>query len=533
MIHDPYPMPLKYKPVVLIIIDGFGITSPIETNAIHRSPKPFFNKLINNYPTMLLEASGLNVGLPWGEVGNSEVGHVNIGSGVLHYQSLPRIDKAIDDSSFFKNENFLKAVRKIKQHDSKLHLIGLIGNGGVHAHQRHFEALINFCKKNKLKKKIFLHLFLDGRDTAKDAGKIFLEQTIKYCKKAKCGEIASICGRFYGMDRNKNWDRIQKAYQAIALGQAEKLVRDPMPAIDESYKSNIFDEEFIPTVIVDKKNQPLAPIAKEDAVIFFNFRADRAVQLTEAFVLPDFKKFERPFLQGLTFITFTEYKKGLPVAVGYPRQTVVNPLAKIFSDNNFKQLHIAETEKYAHVTYFLNGQIEEKFPNEDRILVPSPLIDTYDKTPAMSANEVTNELIKNIQAEKYDFIAVNYANPDMIGHTGNLEATIQAVDAVDKCLEKIVTEIFNKQGIAFIVGDHGNAEELINLQTKKTDKEHSVYPVPFITVSKNHQGKIIQKASNNDLSTLSPLGILTDVAPTILTQIGLPLAPEMTGANLL
>jgi len=526
-------MSTSQKPVVLIILDGFGITSPSESNAITQSPKPFFNKLINTYPAMLLEASGMNVGLPFGEMGNSEVGHLNIGSGVLHYQSLPRIDKSIEDKTFFHNEILLKAVEKVKKYDSKLHLIGLIGNGGVHAHQRHLEALIDFCKKNKLKKKTFLHAFLDGRDTSRDSGKQFLIDIIKYGKNEKYFKLASICGRQHAMDRNKRWERTQQTYNLIALGQAEQKTRDAIKTIEQSYANNVFDEEFPPTLIIDKKNNPITTVAKEDAVIFFNFRADRAIQLTEAFVEEEFNRFERPFLQGLTFITLTEYKEDLPVNIAYPRQTIKNPLAKIFSDAGLKQLHAAETEKYAHVTYFLNGQNEDKFPGEERILVPSPLAESYIKAPEMSANQLTDELIKAINSDKFDFIAVNYANADMVGHTGDLNATIKAIDIVDKCLQKIIFEILKKNGIAFIVADHGNAEELINLQTGKIDKEHSVYPVPFITVSNKHEGQIIQPVQNNDLSMMSPLGILTDVAPTILSQIDIPKSPEMTGTSLL
>lgn len=526
-------MNLPYKPIVLIILDGFGITTQDESNPISQSKKPFFTKLIDNYPSMLLEASGLNVGLPFGEVGNSEVGHINIGSGVLHYQSLPRIDKSIEDKSFFENKSLQKALKKVNQNKSQLHLIGLIGNGGVHSHQRHLEALIEFCKENKLKKQTFLHLFLDGRDTPKDSGKLFLKDTIDLCKKNKCGQIATITGRYYGMDRNKNWDRTQKAYEAIAMARAEQTSTDPLENLKKSYENEIYDEKFPPTVIVDKNNKPIASVSPEDAVIFFNFRADRAVQLTQAFVDPKFKKFDRLFLKGLTFVTLTEYKKNLPVEVAFPRQTIANPLAKIFSDNGFKQLHLAETEKYAHVTYFLNGQIEDKFPGEERILIPSPLVGSYEKTPAMSSNEVTEKAVENINADKFDFIAINFANPDMIGHTGNLSATKKAIDIVDKCLEKVIRAVLNKQGIAFIVGDHGNAEELINPQTGKIDKEHSVYPVPFIIVSNKLAGQTIQTPANHDLSTLKPLGILTDVAPTLLSQAGLPLASEMTGTSLL
>jgi 2,3-bisphosphoglycerate-independent phosphoglycerate mutase len=523
---------MKFRPIILVILDGFGITTPSPANAISVAKKPYFDKLTQLFPTMLLEASSLNVGLPWGEIGNSEVGHTNIGSGVLLYQSLPRIDMSIEKGDFFNLPELLKVAENVKKKNSNLHLLGILGEGGVHGHTRHLKALLNFCKKQNLRN-VYLHLFLDGRDAQKDSGKIFLKDILDYCQKLGIGQIASLCGRFFAMDRNNNWDRVEKAYRAIALGKAEKTAQDPMAAIEESYKQNVFDEEFLPTVIVDASNNPKATIKKEDSVIFFNYRADRARQLTEAFVLPDFKEFQREFLKGLEFVTFTEYKKGLPVKVLFPPQIIKNPLAKIVSDAGLKQLHIAETEKYAHVTFFLNGQTEEKFKGEERILIPSPAVSNYDQKPEMSANEVTDKIIEAINSKKYGFIAVNYANPDMVGHTGNLQATIKAVETVDKCLEKVVLAAGKQGGIIFIVGDHGNAEELVNLQTGKVDKEHSVYPVPFIIVSAWHEGKTIQEIPNGDLSLLTPLGLLSDVTPTILGTVGLPLAPEMTGNNLL
>lgn len=533
-----------YKPIILIILDGFGITTPSQSNAISCAKIPFFNKLTQTFPTMLLEASGLNVGLPWGEVGNSEVGHTNIGSGILLYQSLPRIDMSIEKGEFFNLPELLETAEKVKKNKSNLHLLGILGEGGVHGHSRHLKALLDFCKRQNIKN-VFLHLFLDGRDAQKDSGKVFLKDILDYCKKLGVGEVSSICGRYWAMDRNNNWDRIEKAYRAITEGKAEKTAQDPIVVIEESYKQNIFDEEFPPTVIVDNANNPKATIKKEDSVIFFNFRADRARQLTESFVLSDFKEFQREFLNGLNFITFTEYKKGLPVKVLFPPQIIQNPIAKIMSDAGLKQLHIAETEKYAHVTFFLNGLIEEKFPGEERILIPSPIVASYDKKPEMSANEVTKKVIEAINSNKFDFIVINYANPDMVGHTGNFEATVKAVETVDKCLEKITLAARKQGGIIFIVGDHGNAEELVNLQTGKVDKEHSIYPVPFIVVSSQHEGKIIQEIPpspspfNNggqggvDLSLIQPRGLLSDVTPTILGILGLPCAPEMTGNNLL
>ncbi|MCG2693940.1 2,3-bisphosphoglycerate-independent phosphoglycerate mutase [Candidatus Parcubacteria bacterium] len=525
-------MSLKSKPIVLIILDGFGITSPSSSNAISMAKTPYFDKMVRYSPTMLLEAASLNVGLPQGEVGNSEVGHMNIGSGVLIYQSLPRIDKSIEDGSFKNHEYLLKAAEKVKNNNSRFHIMGLLGNGGVHAHLRHLEAILDFCKEKDLKN-VFLHLFLDGRDADKDSGKGFASQVIKYCNELKVGKIATLCGRKIAMDRNKDWKKTEAAYNLIVKGVAEKSYKDPLRAINESYKGQIFDEEFNPTVITGKDNQPLATISAEDAVIFFNFRADRARQLTGAFVLPDFNKFGRQFLGGLEFITMAEYEKGLPVKVLFSPIIVKNPLAKIISDSGLRQLHIAETEKYAHITFFINGMIEKKFSGEDRILIPSPAVSSYDQSPAMSSIEITDNVVKAIKDGKHDFIFINYANPDMVAHTGNLEASVRAVEFLDKCLARVVNATVNYGGAVFIVGDHGNAEELVKINTGKIDKEHSIYPVPFITVRKDWIGKPMQEINNGDLSLLAPTGLLSDVTPTILKTAGLPMAPEMTGTNLL
>ncbi|MFH1173355.1 MAG: 2,3-bisphosphoglycerate-independent phosphoglycerate mutase [bacterium] len=518
----------EFNQIVLVILDGWGVAEPVDSNAVWRAKTPYLDDLIANYPAMLLQASGLSVGLPWGEVGNSEVGHLNIGAGFLFYQSLPRIDKAIEDKSFFKNQWLIEAVKKVKQNNSRLHILGLLGNGGVHAHERHLAALMEFCQKNKLKDKVFLHLFLDGRDTAKDGGQGFMAETIKTFN--DIAQVASVSGRYYAMDRNDNWDRINKAYQAIALGQAEKKYEDPIKAIEESYKQEVYDEEFVPAVITDKNNEPLATIKPEDVVVFYNFRADRARQLTKAFVDPAFKGFKREYLKGLTFITFTEYEKNLPVAVMFPAVYIANPLARVFSLAGLKQFHTAETEKYAHITFFLNGLQEEKFPGEDRLLIPSPAVASYNKTPEMSALKVTDGLLKAVNSQKYQFLVVNYANPDMVGHTGDLKATIKAIETVDNCLAKLVPEVLRQNGCLFLVGDHGNAEELLNSQTGQIDKEHSTFPVPFIAVSKKWQA---DSGQGRDLSALTPNGVLSDVAPTILKAAGLTAPKEMTGANLL
>lgn len=520
---------LKHKPVVLVVLDGFGIAPPNDSNAIYRAKTPYFDKMIKHCPAMLLEASSLNVGLPPGEVGNSEVGHINIGSGILIYQSLPRIDKSIESKEFENLEILKQLATRAKK--GKIHLIGLIGNGGVHSHSRHLAALLDFCKKEGLKE-VYLHLFLDGRDTDKDSGKGFVEEVLNYCKKIGVGKIASLCGRKIAMDRNNNWDKTEIAYRLIVEGKAEQTAEDPLQTIEDSYRAQIFDEEFKPTVIMEK-GAPVTKVEAQDTVLFFNFRADRARQLTQAFTKEDFKKFDREYLGGLEFITMTEYEKGLRAKVLFPPTIVKNPLAKIISDNGLKQLHIAETEKYAHVTFFINGLVEEKFSGEDRVLIPSPAVSSYDQKPEMSAGQVTDEIVKSIKDKKHDFIFVNYANPDMVGHTGNLEASIKAIEFIDQCLSRVVNTAVNYGGMVFVVGDHGNAEELVKLNTGKVDKEHSVYPVPFISVCKSWVGKPLQDLSAGDLSMLQPTGLLSDVTPTILGVLGMERAKEMTGANLL
>lgn len=526
-------MALPNRPIVLMILDGFGIAPPSPTNAVSVAQKPFFDSLLQRYPSMLLNASGMNVGLPEGEVGNSEVGHATIGSGVLRYQSLPRINKSIEDGTFFEMDALQQAAERVRQSGKKLHLIGLIGNGGVHASQEHLNALLQFAAKQNIGEQTFIHAFIDGRDTAKDLGAQFMEELVATCKSVKAGTVASVGGRLFGMDRNKGWQKTEKAYSAILNGAAEKYHRDPVKAIQESYQLELFDEEMEPVVIIDKNDQPITTVEDGDTVIFFNFRADRARQLTEAIVTQGFDKFAQKPFQDLQMITFTEYEKGLPVQILFAPQLIQNPIAKAFAESGLKQLHIAETEKYAHVTFFLNGMIEDPFQGEERILIPSPAVPSYDQKPEMSAFELTNNVIQELTKDQFDFIAMNYANPDMVGHTGNLEATIKAVEAVDQCMAKVVPEILKKDGMVFIVADHGNAEELVNPITGATDKEHNNYPAPFLVIGNQYDGQPNPDVMQNDLSLIPPIGILADVTPTILSAAGLPLASEMTGTNLL
>ncbi len=393
---------MHYKPTVLIICDGWGVAPDSEGNAIARSETPNFDKLVHNYPVMTLHASGNEVGLMFGEMGNSEVGHLNIGAGRIYYQTLPRINKEISDGTFFSNQALVSAAKKAKENKSNLHLIGLVSAGNVHASLEHLFALLELCKKEGLSgNQVFIHAILDGRDTVFNSGKEFVKQLQDKIKQVKVGQIATLSGRYYAMDRDNRWDRVEKAYRTIAEGKAERTAEDPLRAIDESYENKNYDEEFIPTVIT-KKGVPLTTIKNDDAVIFFNFRPDRARELTKALILPGFDKFERPYFKDLYFVTMTEYEKDLPVVVALPPVIVRNSLAEVVSKAGLKQFHVAETEKYAHITFFLNGTTEEPFPGEQRALVPSPRVSSYAEKPEMSAAEVAKEAVKAIDGGKYD-----------------------------------------------------------------------------------------------------------------------------------
>ncbi|MDO8499787.1 MAG: 2,3-bisphosphoglycerate-independent phosphoglycerate mutase [bacterium] len=524
----------NYKPVVLAILDGWGVAPDSDGNAITRANLPNLKKFLSNYPAMTLHASGNEVGLSFGEMGNSEVGHLNIGAGRVYYQSLPRINREVADGSFVINAAFLAAVKHVKDNKSKLHLVGLVSNGNVHASDEHLYALLKLCAENDLGNKVFVHGILDGRDTIFNSGKVFIQRLQDKMKELKTGRLATLCGRYYAMDRNNHWDRTAKTYQAMVLGQAARFAENPLEIIEESYAQKNYDEEFIPTVMT-AKGEPVATIGASDAVIFFNFRPDRARQLTEALVLPAFSKFERQYLDHLYFVTMTEYEKDLPVVVAYPPVIIFNSLAEVISKAGKQQFHIAETEKYAHVTFFLNGTIEDEFPGETRSIVPSPKVTTYDQAPAMSAGVITKEIAKVIDAGKYDFIVVNFANADMVGHSGNLDATISACEKIDECLGTIAEHVLSHNGVLVITADHGNAEEVINLQTGAIDKEHSTNPVPLIIVGRDFMGQAgpAGDAPEGDLSLFQPVGILADMAPTVLKLMGLEQPAEMTGQALI
>ncbi|MCB9802776.1 2,3-bisphosphoglycerate-independent phosphoglycerate mutase [Candidatus Nomurabacteria bacterium] len=524
---------MRPKPVVLIILDGFGIAPPTRANAIALAKTPNFDKYMANYPVMPLAASGEAVGLSWGEMGNSEVGHLSLGSGTIYYQNLPRITKSIAEGDFYQNPAFIEVCQQVKTKKSSLHIMGLVSSGGVHSFNEHLYALVELAKQQKVER-LYVHAFLDGRDTPFNGALSYITKLQEKLKIIGLGAIATLSGRFYAMDRDNNWDRTEKAYRAIVDGLSEKKYEDPIEAINISYQQGVYDEEFLPTVIVDDLGQAKGQIKDGDGVIFFNFRADRARQLTKALVLPGFEKFERPYLKNLRMVTMTEYETDLPVSVAFPKVVIDMPLARVISEAGLKQLHIAETEKYAHVTYFFNGGNEKVYLGEDRALIPSPHVSSYDQKPAMSARELSNKMIQSVKENTYDFIVANFANPDMVAHTGNLAATIEAIEILDKLIGEIVDTVLSYNGVVLITADHGNCEELYNLQNGIITKEHSNNPVPFFVIGQEFAGKsVLPGMANTDLSQITSMGVLADVAPTVLKIMGLKKPPTMTGSPLI
>lgn len=520
------------RPVILTILDGWGIAPPSRGNAISLAKTPFYDGLLEKYPTIALQSAGEGVGSTWGELGNSEVGHLNIGAGRIVYQDLPRITKAIADGEFFKNPVLVKAAAYAREHKSRFHIMGLMSSGGVHSFNEHAYALLEFAKRENLSS-VFVHAFLDGRDTPHNSSERFINKLQEKIKQIGVGQIASLSGRFWAMDRDNHWDRIEKAYRAMVEGVADRKSSDPLRAIQESYTQSVFDEEFVPTVITDQAGQPLAKVDDHDVVVFFNFRSDRAREMTKALALPGFEKFKRAYQPELLFVAMTEYEKDLPVVVAFPPERVDEPLAKVLADKNLRQLHIAETEKYAHVTFFFNGGKEEAFANEERILIPSPSVASYDQKPSMSAREITDRVIEQLKTAKHDFIVINYANADMVGHTGKLQSTIEAVEVIDECLSKLVGAVLEVNGVMLLTGDHGNAEDKINLQTGFFQKEHTTNPVPLILIGQDFEKTDGKKSFLRDLSMETPSGLLSDIAPTILELMGVTQPQAMTGQSLL
>lgn len=501
--------------MMLMILDGYGINENPKGNAIAMAKTPVMDRLMKQNPNTIIKTSGLDVGLPEGQMGNSEVGHTNIGAGRIVYQELTRITKSIEDGDFFSIPEFTQAIDNCKKNKTKLHIMGLLSDGGVHSHIRHLYAILELAKRKDFED-VYVHCFLDGRDTPPASAESYIAKLEKTMADKGVGKIASISGRFYAMDRDKRWERLQKAYDALVNGIGEKA-GSATKAIEDSYQKEIFDEFVLPTLICNG-DEPIATIGKKDSVIFFNFRPDRAREITRALVDEKFDAFETKKLD-LCYVCFTNYDETIEnVKIAFKKAELKNTFGEIVSKNNLTQLRIAETEKYAHVTFFFNGGEEKQYKGEDRILVPSPKVETYDMQPEMSAYEVTDKVVKAIKSEKYNCIILNYANSDMVGHTGNLEAAVKAVEAVDECVGKVVETVEAVNGRLLITADHGNSEQMIDYKTGEPHTAHTTNPVPLVLVGID--AKLKQ-------------GRLADLAPTMLDIMGIEKPEEMTGESLI
>ena len=511
---------MSKKPVVLMVLDGYGLSDKTEGNAIAMADTPVMDKLMKEYPFVKGNASGSYVGLPDGQMGNSEVGHMNIGAGRIIYQDLTRITKAIADGDFFKNEELLAAMENCKKNNSDLHLFGLLSSGGVHSHISHVYGLLEMAKKNGVSN-VYVHAFLDGRDTPPASGKDFVAQLEEKMAEIGVGKVASLAGRYYAMDRGNNWDRVEQAYRSLTTGEG-KQAESAVAAMEASYAENVTDEFVVPTVITEN-GKPLSVVKENDSVIFFNFRPDRARQITRTFCDESFDKFERANgFMPLTFVCFTNYDETIGnKLVAFEKESIENTFGEFLAAHDMTQLRLAETEKYAHVTFFFNGGVEEPNEGEDRILVKSPSVATYDLKPEMSAPEVSERLNEAIASDKYDVIVINFANPDMVGHTGVIPAAVAAVEKVDECVGTAVEAVKKADGVLFICADHGNAEQMVDYETGAPFTAHTTNPVPFVLVN------------YDDAYTLREGGCLADIAPTLIEIMGLEQPKEMTGKSLL
>ncbi|HEY9204936.1 MAG TPA: 2,3-bisphosphoglycerate-independent phosphoglycerate mutase [Candidatus Methanoperedens sp.] len=504
---------IKNRPILLMILDGYGISENKEGNAIAKARTPNLDKLFSIYPHSTLKASGESVGLPEGQMGNSEVGHLNIGAGRIVYQDLTRITKSVREGDFFKNKILLSAMENVKKHGSSLHLMGLLSDGGVHSHNSHLYALLRLARDEGIKK-VYVHAFLDGRDVPPKSALVYVKEAENRMKELR-GEFATISGRYYSMDRDKRWDRIEKAYEAM-MGGAGISTQNASSAVENAYARGETDEFVTPTVI-SKNKEPVSIISDDDSVIFFNFRSDRAREITRTFIDENFKDFKRKVFPRTHFVCFTRYDETFDVPVAFPPESLNNILAGILSRYKLKQLRIAETEKYAHVTFFFNGGRETPFEDEDRLLVPSPKVATYDLKPEMSAFLVTDEVVKAALSGKYDIIILNYANLDMVGHTGIFDAAVKAVEAIDLCIGRVFKAVTDAGGLLIVTADHGNAEQMLD-EEGGIHTAHTSNPVPFIFCEKSVKVKD---------------GILADIAPTILQVLGIEKPEDMTGHSLI
>lgn len=508
---------MSKQPAALIILDGYGLREEEKGNAVKQADTPYFDTLWEKYPHQTLTASGRSVGLPEGQMGNSEVGHMNIGAGRVVDQMITRIDKSFQNGSFSKNHIFRKTLQKASDNNGNLHLFGLLSNGGVHSHLNHLFNILDLVKDFGGIKETYIHIATDGRDVGPYTGKGFIQQLEEKLEAIQYGKIASISGRFFAMDRDNRWERIEKAYRAIVEGFGEEFT-SPLEAIEHSYEEGISDEFVVPKVIVEN-GQPVATLNEKDAFLIWNFRPDRVVQLSKAIISPEFEAFERPrYARTLQFTTMTEYAPEIPADVLFEEKDLEQVLGQVLADAGLKQLRLAETEKYPHVTYFMNGGRRKPFANEDQVLIPSPKVLTYDLQPEMSAFEVADQFVSELEKDKYDAIIINFANPDMVGHSGDLYAAIQAVEAVDKALQRVMEALFEKKGTALIIADHGNAETMITPEgTPHT--AHTTVPVPLVVTNKTWD--------------ISEGGRLADIAPTLLDILDIEKPVEMTGRSLL
>ena len=512
---------MRRKTTILMILDGYGENPSPAHNAIALADTPVMDELKATCPYVQGSASGLAVGLPDGQMGNSEVGHMNMGAGRVVYQELTRITKEIEEGIFFENEDLLAAMNNVKEKGSALHLYGLLSDGGVHSHNTHLYALLEMAKRHGLEK-VYVHCFLDGRDTPPTSGKEYIAELLAEMKKIGAGEIGVISGRYYAMDRDNRWEREEKAYLALTKGEGTDGGTDPLAAVQASYDAGITDEFVVPTVMKRADGSSVATISAGDSVIFYNFRPDRAREITRAFCDPEFTGFARERISDLVYVCFTDYDETIPnKLVAFKKEEIINTFGEYLSSLGMTQARIAETEKYAHVTFFFNGGIEEPYPGEDRFLVHSPKVATYDLQPEMSAYEVCDRLVEAIRSQKYDAIIINFANPDMVGHTGVEEAAIRAIEAVDVCVGRAVEAVRETDSVMFICADHGNAEHMVDEATGEPFTAHTTNPVPFLLVNADEGCRLAEG------------GRLADIVPTLLELMELPQPAEMTGHSLL
>ncbi len=537
------------SPILMVVLDGFGIAPDSPYNAIQNAYTPNIDSLMADFPHSKLQAAGHFVGLMDGIVGNSEVGHMNLGAGRIVDQDLVIINKSIENGTFFKNKVLVDAMRHVKKHKSRLHLIGLLSDAGVHSYLPHLFALLELAKQKGVTE-VFIHGFTDGRDSPPTSGINYVKQIMEHCASTGVGQLASLMGRYFAMDRDKRWERIEKAYNALTLGDGSQCILDPIASMRAQYDKGITDE-FIEPISICNEDGSHRVIDDNDAVIFFNYRIDRPRELTRAFVMPDFEqgihsvafdpyteKYEKTNIQeqkmittfqrqrvinNLYFVTMTRYEDNIPVDVGFPPQFIKQPLGKVLSDNGLRQLRITETEKERFVTYYMNGQKDDMFPGEQRVIIPSKGVKSYDEAPEMSSREVASEMITRLMKNTVDVVICNICNGDMVGHTGNLQAAIKACEIVDEVVGKIVNTVLLLDGIVLITADHGNVEEMINNKTGQMDTEHSKYPVPLLIISKQFANK----------PTMLPSGILADIAPTMLHLMGIEKPASMTGRALI